>query len=207
MSKLELPSLTAVSAASVTTWINLCEDCFETWDAMNPGRDLKVKTKITLAGVKMEAPSAVTWWNENRTALKALTAWADFTSRVNEGFLQANWQLDALAKFFKIKQRSHSFQDFVASLEDAKNTLGGAGTGFVISDGVFKNHLLFCCHPVLSLRVRALPSLKYATTKPDALVAIMSSTWDSMVAEGVTAPRSLPVNSFASSSKPKVPSS
>ncbi|TFK72235.1 hypothetical protein BDN72DRAFT_836636 [Pluteus cervinus] len=35
----------------------------------------------------------------------------------------------------------------------------------------------------------------------------MSSAWDSMVAEGVTAPRSLPVNSFASSSKPKVPSS
>ena len=55
-----------------------------------------------------------------------------------------------------------------------------------------KNHLLFNCNRLLSLRICAIPTLDYASLKVDNLVGLMSSTWNSMVAENVGSARVTP---------------
>ena len=133
----------------------------------------------------MEAPTARSWWNENREELKTLTTWEDFANRVRDRFIPANWKMDALAQFYAISQGSSSFMDYTMRLQEARNALSSGGTGFTISDSVFKNHLLFFAHPILSLRMRSIPSFDYPKARVDGLIALMSATWDSMVAERV----------------------
>ncbi|KAH6906342.1 hypothetical protein BKA70DRAFT_1224193 [Coprinopsis sp. MPI-PUGE-AT-0042] len=50
---------------------------------------------------------------------------------------------------------------------------------------MFKNHLLFHCCCLLSLYVHAIPNLRYDSLKVDLLINTMSSTWNSMLAEGI----------------------
>lgn len=85
----------------------------------------------------------------------------------------------------KISQGSSTFLDFVTALQTARNALASSGAGFTINDSIHKNHLLFFCHPVLSLRVRSIPSFDYGDMKVDALIGLMGSTWDSIVAENI----------------------
>ena len=152
---------------------------------MNPSRTIDDSLRILLAGLKMESPAAATWWSENRDTLKALTTWSAFSTAVKDCFVPANWRMDALLSFYAIHQGSSSFPDFVSRLQTARNTLASAGKGFAIHDSVMKNHLLFHSNRILCLRVCAIPSLDYNTLKPDALIGIMSSSWNSMIAEGV----------------------
>jgi Retrotransposon gag protein len=183
--KLEIPVLSGVlDASTVNAWLNLCQDSFEVHAAVNSST-LKPTIQIVLAGIKMEASAAKSWWNENRDELKALTTWDEFAKKVKDRFVPANWKMDALAHFYGISQGSLGFMDFATRLQEARNTLSSGGTGFTISDSVFKNHLLFFSHPILCLRMRSIPSFSYASTRVDALIALMSSTWDSMVAERV----------------------
>ena len=149
---------------------------------------LKLSSQIVLAGIKMEAPAAKSWWNENHDELKALMTWEEFTKKMKDHFVLANWKMDALALFYGISQGSSSFMDYAARLQEARNTLSSGGTGFTISNSVFKNHLLFFSHPILALRMCLIPSFDYAKTHVDGLVTLMSSTWDSMVAEHVIHP-------------------
>lgn len=182
--KLEIPVLSGhLDASSVNAWLNLCQDSFEVHAALNSA--LKPGIQIVLAGIKMEAPAARSWWNENRDELKLLTTWDDFAKRVKDRFVPANWKMDALALFYGLSQGSLSFVDYAAKLQEARNALGSGGTGFTISESVFKNHLLFFSHPILALRIRSIPSFDYAKIRVDALIALMSSTWESMVVERV----------------------
>jgi len=107
------------------------------------------------------------------------------TKKVKDCFIPANWKMDALAHFYTISQGSSSFMDYAARLQEARNALSSGGTGFTISDSVFKNHLLFFSHPILALHMHSILSFDYAETRVDGLIALMSSTWDSMVAECV----------------------
>jgi len=102
--------------------------------------------------------------------------------------MPANWCMDALAKFYKISQGSSQFLDFVTAIQTARNSLTSSGTGFTVNDSIQKNHLLFFCHPILSLRVRSIPNFKYGNIKLDTLIGLMASTWDSMVAENIVRP-------------------
>ncbi|PPR06915.1 hypothetical protein CVT26_004102, partial [Gymnopilus dilepis] len=111
---------------------------------------------------------------------------------VRDRFVPGNWKLQALAAFYAISQGSSDFTTFVTNLQSARNALGSAGKGFTISDGLFKNHILFHCHPLLRLRVLAMPGLVYENIKSDGLISLLSGTWDSMVAEGAI-PRKLAV--------------
>ena len=63
-------------------------------------------------------------------------------------------------------------------------------------------HLLFFCHPILSLCVRSIPNFKYNELKADALIALMGSTWDSMVSESIVRP-SLASNSAHAAFTPR----
>jgi len=186
--KLEIPVLTGVlDASNVNAWLNLCQDSFEVHAAVNSST-LKPSIQIVLAGIKMEAAGAKSWWNENREELKALATWDEFARKVKDRFVPANWKMDALAHFYGISQGSSGFMDYAARLQEARNTLSSGGTGFTISDSVFKNHLLFFSHPILVLWMHSIPLFDYAKTHVDGLIALMLSTWDSMVAERVIRP-------------------
>jgi hypothetical protein len=108
--KLELPTLAGtLDASTISNWLNLCADSFEAFSLMNPTRTIDDSLRILLAGLKMEAPAAATWWNENRDSLKALTTWAAFSTAVKDRFVPANWRMDALQTFYAISQGSSSF--------------------------------------------------------------------------------------------------
>ncbi|KAH6891553.1 hypothetical protein BKA70DRAFT_1408594 [Coprinopsis sp. MPI-PUGE-AT-0042] len=191
--KLDLPSLVSpVSPSSVNAWLDGCEDAFEVFTTMNPTTDIKVSAQITMVGLKMVAPEAAQWWNENRAAMKALTTYAKFVTKVREHFTPSGWKMDALATFYATRQGKLSFADFVTAAQTARGVLGTAGPTWKITDSMFKNHLLFHCHRLLSLRVRAIPYLGYDSLKVDSLINTMSLTWNSMLAEGIVRQESLP---------------
>ncbi|KAJ7648145.1 hypothetical protein B0H17DRAFT_1148107 [Mycena rosella] len=96
--------------------------------------------------------------------------------------------MSALAAFYAIRQGSSDFPSFAKSLQNARNALASAGTGYTISDSILKNHLLFHAHPVLCLRISGQQSLPYATMKVDTLIASMSSAWESLLVEKVVKP-------------------
>ncbi len=184
--KIDLPKLTGdLTASSVTTWLNLCQDSFEAWSLMNPDCKLPVPLQILLAGLKLEAPAAAQWWSENREGLKVLSTWKEFVDALKERFVPGSWRLDALSTFYMISQGSTTFPDFVARLQQARTTLGSAGRGFLITNSVMKCHLLFRANRLLRLRICAIPSFNFADIKVDALISLMNSTWLSMIAEGV----------------------
>ncbi|KAJ7879255.1 hypothetical protein B0H14DRAFT_3773892 [Mycena olivaceomarginata] len=163
MSKLDYPKLNEeLSLTVIHGWLGRCEDTFESWQAMNPDKLIAACTLIMLAGLKMEESTAATWWNENCDKLKKLESWAEFAQ----------------------EQGSSSFLEFAKALQNVRNALAGAGQSWVISNAVLKNHLLFLSHPVLCLRVSGQQSLPFTTMKVDTLIATMSLTWDSMLAEG-----------------------
>jgi hypothetical protein len=203
LTKLDIPTLSgSLDASTVNRWLNLCQDLFEVHAALNT-TVLKPMIQIVLAGIKMEAPTARNWWNENCEELKALTTWDNFARRVRERFVPENWRMDALASFYMISQASTSFTDFATWLQEPRNALSTGSTGFTISESVLKNHLLFFCNLILSLRICSIPTFDYPKTCVDTLITIMSATWDSMIAEHVICPPSLP----SLSNIPTIPSS
>jgi hypothetical protein len=151
---------------------------------MNLDKLIAVCMLITLTGLKMDQSTATTWWNENHDKLKKLGSWAEFAQEVKDRFIPSNWCMLALVAFYSIQQGSSSFLNFAKALQNACNALTGAGQSWVISDIVLKNHLLFLFHPVLCLCVSRQQSLPFMTMNVDTLIATMSLTWDSMLAEG-----------------------
>ena len=202
MTKLELPSLSSnLTATSVNTWLNSCEDSFEAWTIFNPSRPLTDANRILIAGLKMESPDAAHWWDKNRDELKKLPSWNAFAARVRERFMLSNWKMQALSSFFAISQGSGDFLEFVDRLERARNALDSAGKPFAISDFMFKNFILFRSNKPLRLRVLSSPSLAYDSIKIDDLITLMSTTWDSMLAESLptaTSHKSVPVTQSSS---------
>ncbi|KAJ7855646.1 hypothetical protein B0H14DRAFT_3448956 [Mycena olivaceomarginata] len=145
-----------LSPAAIHGWLGRCKDTFESWQAMNPDKTKTAHTLITLASLKMEESTAVTWWNENREKLKKLGSWEEFAQEVMDQFIPSNWCMLALATFYSIHQGLSSFADFAKTLQIACNALAGAGQNWTISDAVLKNHLLFFSHPVLRLSTHSL---------------------------------------------------
>ncbi|KAJ7709213.1 hypothetical protein B0H16DRAFT_1745975 [Mycena metata] len=194
MSKLKFPKLTdELTPTVINRWLGCCEDTYEAWQALNLDKSMPPRTVITLAGLWMEERTAATWWNENREALKKIGTWDSCAEKVKERFVPSGWRMVALATFYGIPQGSSPFPEFVKSLQDARNALAGAGTGYTINDSIMKNHLLFFSHPILRLRISGQQNLGFETMKLDTLIANMSSTWSSLLAEGVTRqPRAAP---------------
>ncbi|KAJ7119394.1 hypothetical protein C8R46DRAFT_1238667 [Mycena filopes] len=216
MSKLDFPKLTGeLTPATIHGWLGRCEDTFEAWEALNPDKTMKPQVIITLAGLKMEERAAATWWNENRAELKKLSSWAEFAGKVKARFVPSNWRMAALGAFHAIQQGQTPFPDFAKTLVEARNVLASGGVGYVITDSVLKNHLLFYSHPVLRLRVSGQHDLPFVTMTVDSLVATMSSTWESLIAERVVripsaptpTPLLIPAASLPSSSSLPTPTS
>ncbi|KAJ7729283.1 hypothetical protein B0H14DRAFT_2640465 [Mycena olivaceomarginata] len=160
-----------LTPAAIDGWLGRCEDTYEAWLAMNPEKSLAPKVRITLAGLRIEQKATATWWNENRAALKELVTWAAFAEKVKARFTPANWKLEALTAFY--------------ALENTRNALTSARKGYSIPDSIFKNHLLFHCHPLLRLRVSGQPGFAYENLQVDGLIGNMTTSWLSLVAERV----------------------
>jgi hypothetical protein len=173
-----------LSPAVIHSWLGHCEDTFESWQAMNPDKTITACTLITLTSLKMEESTAATWWNENHEKLKKLGSWEEFAQEVKDRFIPSNCHMLALATFYSIHQGPSSIANFAKTLQIARNVLAGAGQNWIISDAVLKNHLFFS-HPIFHLRVSRQQTLPFTTMKVDTLIAMMSSTWNSMLAEGV----------------------
>ena len=204
--KIDIPALLGtLDAAVITAWLVICEDTFDAWDLLNPTRPLEPSLRILLAGLKLESPVAAQWWCENRETLKKSGSWAEFATAVKDRFVPASWRLDSLASFYAVSQGSSSFSSFLAHLQAARSVLSGAGKGFTVNDSIMKNHLLFNCNRLLCLRICAIPTLDYANLKINGLIALMSSTWNSMVAENVTSSCAVP-QTTAPQPGPPVPS-
>jgi hypothetical protein len=152
--------------------------------ALNPSSSLTPGLQVVLAGIKMEDPTAAGWWNDNRDELKKLTKWEDFALRVRNRLIPAGWKIESLRSFYSIHQGTQSYGDFVRELQTARNMLGTSGA-FALKDFVFKNHLLFHAQEVLTLRIMAIPSFNFETITVDGLISLMTSTSDSMLAEGI----------------------
>ena len=196
--KLDIPTLSDLGPASINSWLGLCQDSFDAWALMNPSKTMDDSLRILLAGIKMDAAAAAVWWSENREELRKLKTWLEFSTAVKERFVPATWRLDALSTFYDISQGSAPYMDFVSRLQDARNVLASAGKGFTIHDSVLRNHLLFRAHRVLRLRVCANSSLDLANIRTDSLISLMSSTWNSMEAEGVISTARKPTSALSS---------
>ncbi|KAJ7615689.1 hypothetical protein B0H17DRAFT_1152833 [Mycena rosella] len=204
MSKLEFPKLTdEPTPMSIHGWLSRCEDMFEAWQAQNADKKMEPHILIILAGLWMEEPTAATWWNENRTELKKLTAWDKFAQKVKDRFVPTNWRMTALSSFYSIHQGSLSFPEFAKSLQRARNALVSAGVGYTTNDSILKNHLLFHAHPVLCLRVCGQQAFPYASMKVDGLIASMALTWESLIAERVI--KFIPPTTLPPLSIPSIP--
>ncbi|KAJ6580673.1 hypothetical protein B0H19DRAFT_1060411 [Mycena capillaripes] len=82
---LSLALLSLAHAARSNTYCGLVGLCFSSGrDGLNPDKTMMVRTQIMLAGLKMEHSAAATWWNENRTDLKALKSWESFVEKVKD---------------------------------------------------------------------------------------------------------------------------
>ncbi|KAF8182434.1 hypothetical protein K438DRAFT_1937768 [Mycena galopus ATCC 62051] len=105
--------------------------------------------------------------------------------KVKERFVPSNWRITALTAFYAVQQGTSPFSEFADKLQDARNALAGAGVSYTINGSILKNHLLFHSHPILRLRVSGQQSFPYDTMKVNTLIAIMSYTWASLLAEGI----------------------
>ncbi|KAJ6472000.1 hypothetical protein C8R45DRAFT_1217932 [Mycena sanguinolenta] len=185
MMKLDFPKLSDLTPSAINNWLGRCEDTYEAWQTLNLDKTLEPRLLITLAGLRMEEETAASWWNENRTSLKACTSWEAFGTRVRERFVPVNWKLVALTSFYAVHQGLAPFPSFVTQLQNARNALASAGDGYVINDPIMQNHILFHCHPLLCLRVCGQPGFVYEKLKLDGLISTMTSAWESLVAERV----------------------
>ncbi|KIP10536.1 hypothetical protein PHLGIDRAFT_115294 [Phlebiopsis gigantea 11061_1 CR5-6] len=178
------PDQGALRPAALKAWIARCEDVFEGYEDLN-NKTLKARTKILQAGLRVEEPSVSSWWTDNRAELKALSSWTEFTTRLCDRFIPSNWRVDALEEFYLAHQGSDTFPVFVARLQAARNSLAGAGTCYAISNVVMKNYLLFFCASRLRRRVLAIPDFKLHELRVDTLINTLTTTWASMVEEGI----------------------
>ena len=171
-----------ITSTALKAWLDNCEDGFAIHKATKSATapELDVETKIRLAGTNLTEPSMVTWWSANRTDFLALTTWDAFADKVRQRFLSKAFKLVALRTFFLCAQGPSTFLEYAAALADARNAVGTT----VISTTIYKYHLLFHAHPLLVLRIVAIPDFDIDKMAVDDLVALLSMQWESLSAEG-----------------------
>ena len=116
MTKLNVPRFTGpLDPPTIFAWLNKCEDVFEGYEALNPGK-ITLALQILFAGIAMEEPPAAKWWAENCTVLKALTTWLEFETKIKERFNPEGWKVTAVMSYYSIKQGKRDFREFSKEL-------------------------------------------------------------------------------------------
>lgn len=183
-----------LTANGLKIWLSSCEDAFENYQDTHKDSVLVAKTRIRMTGSALAVPDMAQWWTASKSDYLALASWDAFVEKLKKRFLQVNWKTDALEHFFGCNQGKRDFGTFATDLAQSVGTLP-SGT---ISTTMHKYHLLFYCHNLLYLRMRALQGFDIdATTQTtDELIALMTAQWSSLVAEHASrSGRSLPLSS------------
>ena len=193
-SKIITPFTGPLTPTAIEAWLGQCEDGFAIYASTKPEKapNLTIETKIRLTGTNMHESTMAAWWHAGRTEFLKLTTWDTFEKQIRSRFMPKGYKMVALRTFFLCAQNRLPFLDYAAALADARNALGP----IVITAAIYKYQLLFHAHPVLLLRIMALPDFDLETIGFDNLVALMSMQWESLVME-VPATRSSHGSSLA----------
>ena len=180
-SKIITPFIGPLTPTSIEAWLGQCEDGFAIYASTKTEKapELNVETKIRLAGANMHEATTAAWWNAGRAEFLKFTTWETFEKRIRGRFMPKGYKMIALRTFFLCAQNRLPFLDYAASLADARNALGP----IVITPAIYKYQLLFHAHPMLLLRVMAIPDFDLENIIFDDLVALMSMQWESLVME------------------------
>ncbi|SGY12016.1 BQ5605_C011g06359 [Microbotryum silenes-dioicae] len=182
--KLELPTLNAgFKSRDVTRWLAGCEDAIESAE-WNYGGKIAAVHLIREAGCKMEGEGA-DWYIDCHDKVKALKSWPEFAQEVKARFINEKTGLEAKHAFYNAHQTG-TLSDFVATLIAARGQAGLIGGTQVISDELFKDHLLHRCDELLYLRATASPSFNVAKFTMNQLVAYLQSLWEAITLERAT---------------------
>ncbi|SGY49849.1 BQ5605_C001g00827 [Microbotryum silenes-dioicae] len=182
--KLELPKLNAgFKSRDVTRRLAGCEDAIESAE-WNYGGKIAAVHLIREAGCKMEGKGA-DWYIDCRDKVKALKSWPEFAQEVKARFINEKTGLEAKHAFYNAHQTG-TLSDFVATLIAARGQAGSIGGTQVISDELFKDHLLHRCDELLYLRATASPSFDVAKFTMNQLVAYLQSLWEAITLERAT---------------------
>jgi len=170
-----------LTANGLKVWLGQVEDAIENYQDTHKDPVLSAKTRIRLTGAALQEPQMAEWWSSGRVKYLALTSWEDFVKKLKERFLPVGWKMDTLERFYGCMQGKRDFRTFSGELAQ----FHGAVPDGVITDSIYKYHLLFFAHPQLYLCVRASPNFDVDATDltVDILTANMSHQWDSLVAE------------------------
>ncbi|KIM46896.1 hypothetical protein M413DRAFT_7592 [Hebeloma cylindrosporum] len=169
---------------ALETWLGQCEDGFAIYAATKSATAvaLDVATMIRLTGTQLQEPTTQVWWFSGRTEFLKLATWAEFDKRIRERFMPKGYKLIALRTFFLGAQGRLQFNEYAAALADARNGISAT----VVTNTTYKCQLLFHSHPLLLLRIMAIPDFDLDRITVDDLTSLMSMQWDSLIAENAT---------------------
>lgn len=195
------------TAQDLILWLGACEDAFESVErVLAEGEVLSEGDKIREAGMRMEGVGQL-WWSSRRKELKALASWDLFEKEVRGRFLSAGLTLAGMHTFHLLQQ-SGEFSTFASGLVAARNLVGlDDASRPVISDEVFKNHLLHRSDPLLYARVTSTPTFTLTTFTVDSLTQHMLAVWEGLRLEAQLRRPSRPSSSSATTPLPSSSSS
>lgn len=166
---------------AIAIFINNCEDSFDIWSQLHPTPKLSEKSMIQLAGRCLKEPSAVEWWNGNRSRLIALSTFAKFVEDFRKRFMHLNQQLDTLRRFYTISQRERDYGAFAADLMLGHEVVKKAFVTDPITKEQFNQHLVFFADPALIAQVMSKETNADIINKAsEELVAYMTKEWDTL---------------------------
>lgn len=151
-----------LTPTALDAWLGQCEDGFAIYASTKSEKtpDLDVQTKIRLVGTQLHEPSMAAWWNANRKEFLKLATWDLLEKQIRNRFMPKGYKLIALRTFFLCAQEDLTFTEYAAALAEARNAVGPS----VISANIYKYQLLFHAHPILVLRIAAIPDLTLTTS-------------------------------------------
>lgn len=180
-----IPAFTGpLTPPALETWLGQCEDGFAIYTATksSTAAALEIATKIRLTGTQLQEPTMQAWWSAGRTEFLKLATWGDFEKRIRERFMPKGYKLIALRAFFLCSQGRLQFTDYATTLAEARNAISVT----VVSNTTYKHQLLFHSHPILLLRIMAIPDFDLDNISFDNLTSLMAMQWDSLLAENST---------------------
>ncbi|KAF8507523.1 hypothetical protein BU17DRAFT_100449 [Hysterangium stoloniferum] len=191
-----------LTPTAIEGWLGQCKDGFSIYASTKTEKapDLTVETKIRLTGTNMQEPTMAAWWNAGHMEFLRLESWETFEKQIRNRFMPKGYKMVALHTFFLCAQNRLPFLEYATALADAHNTLGPN----IIMAAIYKYQLLFHAHPMLVLRIMAIPDFDLEDISFDNLVALMSMQWESLIME-IPATRSTLRTSPTAASIPPIP--
>ena len=176
-----------LNAIALDSWLGKVSDNLTLYEETKSDKSpsLKVATKIRLVGASMHEPTMENWWSLGRDEYLKLADYEEFEKKIRGRFIPKAQKLIALRNFHLCSQGRLQFSEYAGLLAE----FFGAIPDKAVTSAGHKQHLLFHSHPLLLLRIMALPDFKFDEIKLDDLTSLLAMQWDSLIAEGPGRPR------------------